>query len=149
MEITYENCETLVVPKEIEKQFITSIELKGISKDYYYKSYNNDVSEDYLNTVNEAVICIKNIHKLAYLLSKNEQKYLWVSPSEGKQDHIIDLFTGRQDITQLTVNGETYYVPYDDHSTSQEFNDDPINYCQSNEYKSSSDQEIIKFKQKG
>lgn len=147
MEITYENCETLVVPKEIEKQFINFIELKGISKDYYCKNYNNNVSEDYLNTVNEAVICIKNIHKLAYLLSKKEQKYLWVLPSGDKQSHIVDLLTNRHDITQLTVNGQDYYMPYDDRSTSEEFNDDPVNYCQTNVYYPEEDQITIKFKQ--
>jgi hypothetical protein len=146
MEITYENCENLSIPEELQKQFITFVELRGISKDYYYKSYINEASEDYLNTINEAVICIKNIHKLAYLLSKNEQKYLWVLPSGDKQSYIVDLLTNRQDITQLTVNGEAYYVPYDDHSTSEEFNDNPINYCQSNEYSPNLDQLVIKFR---
>lgn len=132
MEITYENCEVLTIPKKVEKQFINYIELNGISKNYIYRSGKGE----YYNTVNEALIFVKDVHKLAKLLASNTEDPSFIFPSdkESKEDYIVDLLVNREDITQLTINSQDYYVPYDDHSISAEFNNTPVNYCQTNEY---------------
>lgn len=147
MEITYENCESLSIPNKIEEHFINLLKLEGISKDYIYGSGKGT----YYNTVDNALIIIKDVHKLAKFLANNKKEppFIFLSDTESKEDYIVNLLINRQDITQLTVNGQDYYVPYDDHSTSAEFNYNPINYCQINEYRNPvEDWVTIKFKQK-
>lgn len=144
MEITYENCEVLTIPKELQKQFIAFIELKGISTDYVYSKYDTF----YFKTVNEATIRIERLHSLIDKLYNKPEEFIIPNNHESNYKHIFDLLVNRYDITQLTVDGHDYYMPYDDHSTSREFNDDPINYCQSNEYSPNLDQLVITFSKK-
>ena len=142
MEITYENCEVLTIPEELQKQFITFVELNGISTDYVYNKQDNYYSK----TVNEATIIVEQVHRLIDKLYNNPQEFIFPNDHESNYKYIFDLLVNRYDITQLTIDGHDYYVPYDDHSTSKEFIDDPINYCQSNEYSPNLDQLVIKFR---
>ena len=139
VQLIYENCEVLTIPTN----FIKFIGLTDISKDFTF-----NLNQEYItSTVKEAIIIIKNVHKLTDKLYLNYDNAM-VSTRESNYQHVFNLLVDRKDITGITINGTDYYVPYNDGNNSSELLDDPINHYQNNHYDVDNDEITITFKKK-
>ena len=140
VQLIYENCEVLTIPTN----FIKFIGLTDISKDFTF-----NLNQEYItSTVKEAIIIIKNVHKLTDKLYLNYDNAM-VNNQESNYHHVFNLLVDRKDITGITINGTNYYIPYNDGNTSSELLDDPINQYQNNHYNVDNDEITITFKKKG
>ena len=139
VQLIYENCEVLTIPTS----FIRFINLTDISKDFIFNANQEYVT----NTVKEAIIIIKNVHKLTDKLYLNYDNAM-VSNQESNYQHVFNLLVDRKDITGITINGTNYYIPYNDGNNSYESSDNPINQYQNNQYDIDNDEITISFKNK-
>ena len=139
VQLIYENCEVLTIPTS----FIRFINLTDISKDFIFNANQEYVT----NTVKEAIIIIKNVHKLTDKLYLNYDNAM-VSNQESNYQHVFNLLVDRKDITGITINGTNYYIPYNDGNNSYELSDNPINQYQNNQYDVDNDEITISFKNK-
>lgn len=139
VQLIYENCEVLTIPTS----FIRFINLTDISKDFTFSANQEYVT----NTVKEAIITIKNVHKLTDKLYLNYDNAM-VNDQESNYQHVFNLLVDRKDITGITINGTNYYIPYNDGNTSSELLNNPINHCQNNHYNIDNDEITISFKTK-
>ena len=139
VQLIYENCEVLTIPTN----FIKFIGLTDISKDFTF-----NLNQEYVtNTVKEAIIIIKNVHKLTDKLYLNYDNAM-VSNQESNYQHVFNLLVDRKDITGITINGTNYYIPYNDGNTSNELLENPINHYQNNHYNIDNDEITVTFKKK-
>lgn len=139
VQLIYENCEVLTIPTS----FIRFINLTDISKDFTFNANQEYVT----NTAKEAIIIIKNVHKLTDKLYLNYDNAM-VSNQESNYQHVFNLLVDRKDITGITINGTNYYIPYNDGNDSSELLNDPINHYQNNRYDVDNDEITISFKNK-
>lgn len=139
VQLIYENCEVLAIPTS----FIRFINLTDISKDFTFNANQEYVT----NTAKEAIIIIKNVHKLTDKLYLNYDNAM-VSNQESNYQHVFNLLVDRKDITGITINGTNYYIPYNDGNDSSELLNDPINRYQNNHYDVDNDEITISFKNK-